>query len=190
LQNAGSLFSLAHDLEIQSPEICELVPSIHKVRFDNSAMAQFNALFGLHVSTPEKPKSSVCRAISWLVDQIHWSFRNPAGSSRSPQCPAANFEFKCIPEVLRKSSSFCPGIDIDMLAKTIKAHRINCFVITSNSRQPPWELCLNWFSGSNAQLTPKMKCPDVRRSLTGFRVGPWRAQGLLTYTRSNYLRSN
>ncbi len=40
LQERGSIFALAHDLEIEACEwICRLVPSIEMLRFDNSGTA-------------------------------------------------------------------------------------------------------------------------------------------------------
>jgi glutamate-1-semialdehyde 2,1-aminomutase len=125
IQERGSLFSLAHDIEIQATrKICELIPSIKKVRFDNSGTGAVQR--ALRIARAFTGKSKVLRFEGhyhgWS-DQIHWSNRPPlevAGRRNAPR-PIPNSNG--ISEVLADTLIVLPWNDVDLLEKTIAAHK-------------------------------------------------------------------
>lgn len=183
LQERGSIFALAHDLEIEaSKKICQLLPSIDKVRFDNSGTSAVQRAFRLAraYTGREKIVRFEGHYHGWS-DQIHWSNHFPlevAGRRNAPR-PIPNSNG--IPKALADTLIVLPWNDADLLEKTILAHKhaIAC-VIT----EP--------ILGNHGGIMPKPGYLETMRQLTrqndiilifdevltGFRVGLRSAQGL------------
>ena len=125
LQERGSIFSLAHDLEIQAAEkISELIPSIELIRFDNSGTAAVQR--ALRLSRAYTGKTKVVRFEGhyhgWS-DQIHWSNRPPLEAAGRRNAPRPIPNSNGIPEELAGTLIVLPWNDIDLLEKTIQAHK-------------------------------------------------------------------
>jgi glutamate-1-semialdehyde 2,1-aminomutase len=187
LQKRGSLFSLAHDLEIEATrKICELLPSIKKMRFDNSGTAAVQR--AIRLARTFTGKTKVVRFEGhyhgWS-DQIHWSNRFPlevAGRRNAPR-PIPNSNG--IPEVLAETLIVLPWNDVDLLAKTLKAHKdeIACVItepILGNTGgimpQPGYLQTMRQLTADNEIV---LIFDEV---LTGFRVALGCAQGMYGIT--------
>jgi glutamate-1-semialdehyde 2,1-aminomutase len=125
LQERGSIFSLAHDLEIQAAEkISELIPSIELIRFDNSGTAAVQR--ALRLSRAYTGKTKVVRFEGhyhgWS-DQIHWSNRPTLEAAGRRNAPRPIPNSNGIPEELAGTLIVLPWNDIDLLEKTIQAHK-------------------------------------------------------------------
>lgn len=184
LQERGSVFALAHDLEIEaSHKICQLLPSIEKVRFDNSGTSAVQRAFRLARAYTGKEKIVRFEGHyhGWS-DQIHWSNHFPlevAGRRNAPR-PIPNSNG--IPTSLSETLIVLPWNDSKLLEKIILAHKheIAC-VIT----EP--------ILGNHGGIMPKPGYLETMRQLTsendivlifdevltGFRVDLKSAQGLL-----------
>ena len=187
IQERGSLFSLAHDLEIQaSQKICELLPSIKKVRFDNSGTGAVQR--AIRLARAYTGKTKILRFEGhyhgWS-DQIHWSNRPPLEAAGRRNAPRPIPNSNGIPEVLAETLIVLPWNDVDLLEKAIKAHKdeIAC-VIT----EP--------ILGNTGGIMPKPGYLQAMRRLTaendivlifdevltGFRVALGCAQGMFGIT--------
>jgi glutamate-1-semialdehyde 2,1-aminomutase len=125
LQERGSLFSLAHDLEIEaSQKICQLLPSIDILRFDNSGTAAVQR--ALRLARAFTGKEKIVRFEGhyhgWS-DQIHWSNRPPLEAAGRRIAPRAIPNSNGIPEVLGQTLIVLPWNDTELLAKTIRTHK-------------------------------------------------------------------
>ena len=125
LQERGSIFALAHDLEIQAAEkICELIPSIEVIRFDNSGTDAVQR--ALRLSRAYTGKTKVVRFEGhyhgWS-DQIHWSNRPTLEAAGRRNAPRPIPNSNGIPEELAGTLIVLPWNDIDLLEKTIQAHK-------------------------------------------------------------------
>jgi len=157
IQQRGSIFALAHDLEIEaSKRICSALPSIEKVRFDNSGTSAVQRAFRLARAFTGKTKIVRFEGHyhGWS-DQIHWSNHAPlevAGRRIAPR-PIPNSNG--IPEILSQTLIVLPWNDVDLLAKSIKAHKdeIAC-VIT----EP--------ILGNNGGIMPQKGYLEAMRQLT------------------------
>lgn len=187
LQERGSLFSLAHDLEIQaSRKICELVPSIQKVRFDNSGTGAVQR--ALRLARAYTGKTKVIRFEGhyhgWS-DQIHWSNRPPLEAAGRRNAPRPIPNSNGIPEVLAETLIVLPWNDIDLLAKTIKAHKdeIACVITEPILGNTGGIMPEPGFLEAMRQLTAENEIVLIfDEVLTGFRVGLGCAQGLFNIT--------
>jgi glutamate-1-semialdehyde 2,1-aminomutase len=184
LQERGSVFALAHDLEIEaSQKICQRLPSIDLVRFDNSGTSAVQR--AIRLARAYTGKEKIVRFEGhyhgWS-DQIHWSNHFPvevAGRRIAPR-PVPNSNG--IPQVLGETLIVLPWNDAGLLEKTILAHKneIAC-VIT----EP--------ILGNHGGIMPRPGYLEAMRKLTqendivlifdevltGFRVALECAQGLL-----------
>ena len=125
LQERGSLFALAHDLEIEAAnKICQLLPTIEKLRLDNSGASAVQRAIRLARAFTGKEK--VVRFEGhyhgWS-DQIHWSNRPPLEAAGSHAAPKAIPSSRGIPEILAKTLIVLPWNDSDVLEKTLRAHK-------------------------------------------------------------------
>ncbi len=125
IQQRGSLFSLAHDLEIEaSRKVCQLLPSIQKVRFDNSGTSAVQRAFRLARAYTGKTKIVRFEGHyhGW-ADQIHWSNRPPLEAAGRRIAPRPIPNSNGIPEVLAETLIVLPWNDIALLEKTIKSRK-------------------------------------------------------------------
>jgi glutamate-1-semialdehyde 2,1-aminomutase len=125
LQERGSLFALAHDLEIEaSRRICESVPSIEKVRFDNSGTSAVQR--AVRLARAYTGKAKIVRFEGhyhgWS-DQLHWSNRPALEAAGRRIAPRPLPNSNGIPEVLADTLIVLPWNDADLLTETIEAHR-------------------------------------------------------------------
>jgi glutamate-1-semialdehyde 2,1-aminomutase len=187
IQERGSLFALAHDLEaVAARKVCELVPSVEMVRFDNSGTDA--VLRALRLARAYTGKTKVLRFEGhyhgWS-DQIHWSNRPPlevAGRRNAPR-PVPNSTG--IPEENAHNLLVLPWNDVDLLEKTIRAHKDELAAVITEP-----------ILGNTGGIMPKPGYLEAMRQLTaendvvlifdevlsGFRVAPNCAQGLLGIT--------
>ena len=187
LQERGSLFSLAHDLEIQATQkICKLLPSIQKLRFDNSGTSA--VLRAIRLARAYTGKTKILRFEGhyhgWS-DQIHWSNRPPLEAAGRRNAPRPIPNSNGIPEVLAETLVVLPWNDVDLLAKTIKAHKdeIACVItepILGNTGgimpQPGYLQAMRQLTADNDIV---LIFDEV---LTGFRVSLGCVQGMYGIT--------
>ena len=183
LQERGSIFSLAHDLEIEaSRKVCDLIPSVKKMRFDNSGTAAVQR--AIRLARAFTGKTKIIRFEGhyhgWS-DQIHWSNRPPLEAAGRYNAPRPIPNSNGIPEVLAETLIVLPWNDVDLLAKTIKAHRdeIACVItepILGNTGgimpQPGYLQAMRQLTSENDIV---LIFDEV---LTGFRVALGCAQGM------------
>ncbi|MCJ7624900.1 MAG: glutamate-1-semialdehyde 2,1-aminomutase, partial [Anaerolineaceae bacterium] len=183
IQERGSIFSMAHDLEIQAAkEICELIPSIEQVRFDNSGTAAVQRAFRLARAYTGKTKIVRFEGHyhGWS-DQIHWSNHFPlevAGRRNAPR-PIPNSNG--IPEILSETLIVLPWNDIDLLEKTIRAHKdeIACVITEPILGNTGGIMPLPGYLEAMRQLTAEHEIVLIfDEVLTGFRVALGGAQNL------------
>jgi glutamate-1-semialdehyde 2,1-aminomutase len=183
LQTRGSLFSLAHDLEYQAAKkICQLLPSIEMLRFDNSGSSAVQRAIRLARAFTGKEKIVRFEGHyhGWS-DQIHWSNRPPLEVAGRRNAPRAIPNSNGIPEVLGQTLIVLPWNEQEILANTIRARKneIACIIT-----EP--------ILGNLGGLMPKPGYLELMRQLTtendivlifdevltGFRVALECAQGL------------
>lgn len=183
LQERGSLFSLAHDLEIEATrKVCELLPSIKKMRFDNSGTAAVQR--AIRLARAFTGKTKVVRFEGhyhgWS-DQIHWSNRPPLEAAGRRNAPRPIPNSNGIPEVLAETLIVLPWNDVDLLEKAINAHKheIACVItepILGNTGgimpQPGYLQAMRQLTADNEIV---LIFDEV---LTGFRVALNCAQGM------------
>lgn len=183
IQERGSHFALAHDLEIEaSKKICDILPSVEKVRFDNSGSSAVQR--AVRLARAYTGKTKIVRFEGhyhgWS-DQMHWSNRVPlefAGRRNAPR-PIPNSNG--IPEVLAETLIILPWNDADLLEKTVRDHKheIACVItepILGNTGgilpQPGYLQAMRQITAENDVV---LIFDEV---LTGFRVALGGAQGL------------
>lgn len=125
LQERGSLFALAHDLEITASKmLCEAIPSIEELRFDNSGSAAVQR--AIRLARAYTGKTKVVRFEGhyhgWS-DQIHWSNRPPLEKAGDRNTPIPYPNSRGIPEVLGETLIVLPWNDVDLLEKTLRQRR-------------------------------------------------------------------
>lgn len=125
IQERGSMFALAHDLEIEAAmKVCQLLPSIEKVRFDNSGTSA--VLRAVRLARAYTGKTKILRFEGhyhgWS-DQMHWSNRPPLEVAGRRNAPRAIPNSNGIPDVLGETLLVLPWNDVDLLEKTILAHK-------------------------------------------------------------------
>ncbi|MCL4561386.1 MAG: glutamate-1-semialdehyde 2,1-aminomutase [Chloroflexi bacterium] len=187
LQERGSMFSLAHDLEIEaSRKICECIPSIEKMRFDNSGTSAVQR--AIRLARAFTGKTKVVRFEGhyhgWS-DQIHWSNRPPLEAAGRRNAPRPIPNSNGIPEVLAETLVVLPWNDVDLLEKTLRAHKdeIACVItepILGNTGgilpQPGYLQAMRAITAENDIV---LIFDEV---LTGFRVALGGAQALYGIT--------
>lgn len=171
----GSIFAMAHDLEIQASKlICDLMPSIQKLRFDNSGTSAVQRAFRLARAYTGKTKIIRFEGHyhGWS-DQIHWSNHFPlevAGRRNAPR-PIPNSNG--IPEVLSDTLIVLPWNDADLLEKTIRAHKddIACVITEPILGNSGGIMPLPGYLEAMRQLTAENDIVLIfDEVLTGFRV--------------------
>jgi glutamate-1-semialdehyde 2,1-aminomutase len=184
LQERGSIFALAHNLEIEaSKKICERIPSIEMVRFDNSGTSVVQRAFRLARAFTGKEKIVRFEGHyhGWS-DQIHWSNHFPLEIAGRRNAPRAIPNSNGIPGILEETLIVLPWNDIDLLEKTILAHRYEIACVITEP-----------ILGNHGGIMPKPGYLEAMRTLTqendivlifdevltGFRVALECAQGLL-----------
>lgn len=125
IQDRGSVFALAHDLEAKAAEkIIETIPSIELLRFDNSGTAAVQR--AIRLARAYTGKTKIVRFEGhyhgWS-DQIHWSNRPPLENAGSRDAPKAIPNSKGIPIELSDTLLVLPWNDIDLLEKTLVSKR-------------------------------------------------------------------
>jgi glutamate-1-semialdehyde 2,1-aminomutase len=183
IQERGSLFAMAYDLEIEAAQkICKLLPSIQKMRFDNSGTAAVQR--ALRLARAYTGKNKVVRFEGhyhgWS-DQIHWSNRPPlevAGRRNAPR-PIPNSNG--IPEVLAETLIVLPWNDTELLARTLRAHKdeIACVITEPILGNTGGIMPLPGYLEAMRQLTLENEIVLIfDEVLTGFRVNLHCAQGM------------
>jgi len=183
LQERGSLFSLAHDLEIQATrKICELVPSIQKLRFDNSGTAAVQR--AIRLARAYNGKTKVVRFEGhyhgWS-DQIHWSNRPALEAAGRRIAPRPIPNSNGIPEVLAETLIVLPWNDTDLLAKTLRAHKneIACVITEPILGNMGGIMPQPGYLKAMRELTKENDIVLIfDEVLTGFRVALGGAQGM------------
>jgi glutamate-1-semialdehyde 2,1-aminomutase len=181
LQERGSLFALAHDLEIEaSKKICEILPSIEKIRFDNSGTSAVQR--AVRLARAYTGKTKIIRFEGhyhgWS-DQMHWSNHVPlefAGRRIAPR-PIPNSNG--IPEVLGETLIVLPWNDVGLLGKTIRAHKdeIACVITEPILGNTGGILPQPGYLQAMRQLTAENEIVLIfDEVLTGFRVALGGAQ--------------
>ena len=187
LQERGSLFALAHDLEIEaSRRLCESVPSIEKIRFDNSGTSAVQR--AVRLARAYTGKTKIVRFEGhyhgWS-DQLHWSNRPTLGAAGPRTAPRPFPNSKGIPELLAETLIVLPWNDADLLTRTIERqqHEIACVItepILGNTGgimpQPGYLETMREVTAANEVI---LIFDEV---LTGFRVALGGAQQLLGVT--------
>ena len=125
LQERGSDFALAHDLEIEAAGlICRTMPSIELLRFDNSGSAAVQR--ALRLARAFTGKDRIVRFEGhyhgWS-DQIHWSNRPPLEAAGPRRAPVPYPNSAGIPHALGDTLIVLPWNDPDLLAETLRARR-------------------------------------------------------------------
>lgn len=183
IQQRGSLFSLAHDLEIEaSRKICQLLPSIQKIRFDNSGTSAVQRAFRLARAYTGKTKIIRFEGHyhGW-ADQIHWSNRPPLEAAGRRNAPRPIPNSNGIPEILAETLIVLPWNDIDLLEKTIKSRKneIACVITEPILGNLGGIMPKPGFLQAMRQLTQENDIVLIfDEVLTGFRVALNCAQGL------------
>jgi glutamate-1-semialdehyde 2,1-aminomutase len=187
LQERGSLFALAHDLELEaSRRICELIPSIEKVRFDNSGTSAVQR--AIRLARAYTGKTKIIRFEGhyhgWS-DQLHWSNRPALEAAGRRIAPRPLPNSTGIPEVLAETLIVLPWNDAELLTQIVEAykHEIACVItepILGNTggimpRPGYLEAMREVTSANNVVLI-------FDEVLTGFRVALGGAQELLGVT--------
>jgi glutamate-1-semialdehyde 2,1-aminomutase len=187
LQERGSLFSLAHDIEIAATrKVCELLPSIKKMRFDNSGTAAVQR--AIRLARAFTGKTKVVRFEGhyhgWS-DQIHWSNRPPLEAAGRRNAPRPIPNSNGIPEVLAETLIVLPWNDADLLAKTLKAHKdeIACVITEPILGNTGGIMPQPGYLEAMRQLTKENEIVLIfDEVLTGFRVALGCAQGMYGIT--------
>jgi len=187
IQQRGSLFSLAHDLEIEaSKKICQLLPSIQKVRFDNSGTSAVQR--AIRLARAYTGKTKIIRFEGhyhgWS-DQIHWSNRPPLEAAGRRNAPRPIPNSNGIPEVLAETLIVLPWNDIEILEKTIEAHKheIACVITEPILGNLGGIMPKPGYLQAMRQLTADNDIVLIfDEVLTGFRVALGCAQGMYNIT--------
>lgn len=125
LQEEGSLFALAHELEIEAARrICELVPSIEKVRFDNSGTSVVQR--AVRLARAYTGKTKIVRFEGhyhgWS-DQLHWGNSLTPEEAKTRQILPPHPRAKGIPGALAETLIILPWNDADLLIQVIEQHK-------------------------------------------------------------------
>lgn len=125
IQERGSIFALAHDLETQAAaKICECVPSIESLRFGNSGTEVVN--YAIRLARAYTGKEKVIRFEGhyhgWS-DLIHWSNRPPLAAAGRRQHPVPLPSSTGIPHCLADTLIVLPWNDVDLLERAIERYR-------------------------------------------------------------------
>ncbi len=187
LQGRGSMFALAHDLELEAVQkICGLLPSIQKLRFDNSGTAAVQR--ALRLARAYTGKTKVVRFEGhyhgWS-DQIHWSNRPPLEAAGRRNAPRPIPNSNGIPEVLAETLIVLPWNDADLLARTLRAHKDEIAAVITEPilGNTGGIMPLPGYLEAMRQLTRENEIVLIfDEVLTGFRVGLHGAQGLYGIT--------
>mgnify|MGYP000029445062 CR=1 FL=1 len=184
LQERGSLFALAHDLEIEACElICRMVPSIEVLRFDNSGTAAVQR--AVRLARAYTGKEKIVRFEGhyhgWS-DQLHWSNRLPpeAASQTGILDPLPNSAG--IPSALAPTVIALPWNDLDLLEKTLIQRRdeIACVITEPILGNVGGIMPKPGYLEAMRQLTRENEIVLIfDEVLTGFRAALGCAQGLL-----------
>jgi glutamate-1-semialdehyde 2,1-aminomutase len=183
IQERGSMFALAHDLEGQAAaKVCALLPGMEKLRFDNSGTGA--VLRALRLARAFTGKTKVIRFEGhyhgWS-DQIHWSNRFALADAGPNEAPIPVPNSGGIPGELASTVIILPWNDVDLLEKTIRAHKDEIAAVITEP-----------ILGNTGGIMPRPGYLQVMRRLTaendivlifdevlsGFRVGLHCAQGL------------
>jgi len=187
IQERGSMFALAHDLEIEAAKrICAAIPSIKKLRFDNSGTSAVQR--AIRLARAYTGKTKIIRFEGhyhgWS-DQIHWSNRPPLEAAGRRIAPRAIPNSNGIPEILAETLIVLPWNDVDLLSKTIKSKKdeIACVITEPILGNTGGILPQPGYLQAMRQLTKENDivfiCDEV---LTGFRVALGGAQSLYGIT--------
>jgi glutamate-1-semialdehyde 2,1-aminomutase len=187
IQERGSMFSLAHDLEIAAVQkICDLLPSIQKMRFDNSGTAAVQR--ALRLARAYTGKNKIVRFEGhyhgWS-DQIHWSNRPPLEAAGRRNAPRPIPNSNGIPEVLAETLIVLPWNDTELLAKTFRARKneIACVITEPILGNTGGIMPLPGYLEAMRQLTYENEIVLIYDEvLTGFRVDLHCAQGMYGIT--------
>lgn len=187
LQERGSLFALAHDLEITASRmICEAMPSIEKLRFDNSGTAAVQR--AIRLARAYTGKNKVVRFEGhyhgWS-DQIHWSNRPPLEKAGDRTAPIPYPNSKGIPAALGETLIVLPWNDVDLLEKTLmqRKNEIACVITEPILGNVGGILPKPAYLQAMRQLTTENNIVLIfDEVLTGFRVALGGAQSLYGIT--------
>jgi glutamate-1-semialdehyde 2,1-aminomutase len=181
------MFALAHDLEIEAAQkICQAVPSIHKLRFDNSGSSAVQRAIRLARAFTGKIKIVRFEGHyhGWS-DQLHWSNRPPLEAAGRRIAPRPIPNSNGIPEVLAETLIVLPWNDIDLLAKTltVKKDEIACVITEPILGNTGGILPQPGYLQAMRQLTQENEIVLIfDEVLTGFRVALGGAQSLYNIT--------
>ena len=187
IQERGSMFALAHDLEIEAAQkICQAVPSIQKLRFDNSGSSAVQRAIRLARAFTGKIKIVRFEGHyhGWS-DQLHWSNRPPLEAAGRRIAPRPIPNSNGIPEVLAETLIVLPWNDIDLLAKTLKVKKdeIACVITEPILGNTGGILPQPGYLQAMRQLTQENEIVLIfDEVLTGFRVALGGAQSLYNIT--------
>ncbi len=187
LQERGSIFALAHDLEITASRlVCETVPSVEKLRFDNSGSAAVQR--AIRLARAYTGKTKVVRFEGhyhgWS-DQVHWSNRPPLEKAGDRTAPIPYPNSKGIPEILRETLIVLPWNDVDLLEKTLRQRKdeIACVITEPILGNLGGILPQPGYLQAMRQLTAENDIVLIfDEVLTGFRVALGGAQSLYGVT--------
>ena len=187
IQERGSMFALAHDLEIEAAQkICQAVPSIQKLRFDNSGSSAVQRAIRLARAFTGKIKIVRFEGHyhGWS-DQLHWSNRPPLEAAGRRIAPRPIPNSNGIPEILAETLIVLPWNDIDLLAKTLKVKKdeIACVITEPILGNTGGILPQPGYLQAMRQLTQENEIVLIfDEVLTGFRVALGGAQSLYNIT--------
>ena len=187
IQDRGSIFALAHDLEIEaSRKVCECVPSIEKLRFDNSGTSAVQR--AIRIARTYTGKNKIIRFEGhyhgWS-DQIHWSNRPILKEAGPPEKPIPVPDSKGIPGELAETLIVLPWNDIDLLESAIKEHKdqVACVITEPILGNTGGIMPLPGYLEGMRQLTEQNEIVLIfDEVLTGFRVALGGAQSLYGIT--------
>jgi len=125
LLDQGSLFALTHELEIEAArQVCEFVPSVERVRFDNSGTAVVQR--AIRLARAYTGKTKIVRFEGhyhgWS-DQMYWCYQpEPVmGDGHNLSRPSSNAHG--VPELLAETVIVLPWNDPDRLVQVIETHK-------------------------------------------------------------------
>lgn len=181
------MFALAHDLEIEAAKkICEAVPSIQKLRFDNSGSSAVQR--AIRLARAFTGKTKIVRFEGhyhgWS-DQLHWSNRPPLEAAGRRNAPRPIPNSNGIPEILAETLIVLPWNDIDLLTKTLKTKKdeIACVITEPILGNTGGILPQPGYLHAMRQLTKENEIVLIfDEVLTGFRVALGGAQSLFKIT--------
>lgn len=187
LQERGSIFALAHDMEIEAAKrIRECIPSIEMLRFDNSGTSAVQRAIRLARSYTAKTKIIRFEGHyhGWS-DQLHWNNRFNIKDIGNRESPNKIPNSKGIPVELSETLLILPWNDIDLLERTIKAYKsdIACVITEPILGNTGGIMPLPGYLEAMRQLTSENDIVLIfDEVLTGFRVALGGAQSMYNIT--------